>query len=188
MRGDVAVLRSRYGSYCGIKCRSCQPSTPPLPSDCHQARDAAMHAPGKRYIIIAVSQSATREKVRQLGPSEFPDSAAVLEQLERILATPLFQHSKRYPAFLRHVVEQTVQGAGDGLKERTLGIAVFRRAPEYDTSADPVVRNTASEVRKRLEEYYSEPGHEGELRIALPTGAYVPEFRNASGNDDRVPA
>jgi hypothetical protein len=101
----------------------------------------------------------------------------VLAQLDRILSTPLFQHSKRYPTFLRHVVEQTLRGAGDELKERTLGITVFRRMPEYDTSADPVVRNTASEVRKRLEEYYSDPSREGELRIALPAGTYVPEFR-----------
>src|SRR5947209_7383110 len=139
-----------------------------------------MRAPRKRYIIIAVSQSATREKVRQAGPVELPESAAVLEQLQRILANSLFQHSKRYPAFLRHVVEQTLRGAGDELKERTLGVAVFRRTPEYDTSADPVVRNTASEVRKRLEEYYSEAGREGELRITLPAGAYVPEFRLAT--------
>src|SRR3954451_18837438 len=100
-----------------------------------------------------------------------------LAQLDRILSTPLFQHSKRYPAFLRHIVEQTVRGACDDLKERTLGITVFKRLPEYDTSADPVVRNTASEVRKRLEEYYSDPSRERELRIALPTGTYVPEFR-----------
>jgi hypothetical protein len=89
----------------------------------------------------------------------------------------LFQHSKRYPAFLRHVVEQTLAGTSDELKERTLGIAVFRRSPEYDTSADPVVRNTASEVRKRLEEYYSDPSRAQELRISLPAGTYVPEFR-----------
>jgi hypothetical protein len=100
-----------------------------------------------------------------------------MAQLDRILSTPLFQHSKRYPAFLRHVVEQTLAGTSDELKERTLGIAVFRRSPEYDTSADPVVRNTASEVRKRLEEYYSDPSRAQELRISLPAGTYVPEFR-----------
>jgi hypothetical protein len=99
-----------------------------------------------------------------------------LAQLDRILSTPLFQHSKRYPAFLRHVVEETLRGASDELKERTLGITVFRRLPEYDTSADPVVRNTASEVRKRLEEYYSDLSREAELRITLHAGTYVPEF------------
>jgi hypothetical protein len=56
-------------------------------------------------------------------------------------------------------------------------VAVFSRAPEYDTSADPVVRNTASEVRKRIDEYYSELEHQREIRISLPVGSYVPEFR-----------
>ena len=116
----------------------------------------------------------TREKARA---AELPDTSSALAQLDRILSTPLFQHSKRYPAFLRYVVEQTVRGLSDELKERTLGIAVFGRSPDYDTSADPVVRNTASEVRKRLDEYYSGPGHERELRISLPSGGYVPEFR-----------
>jgi hypothetical protein len=128
-----------------------------------------------RYIIVAVARSIIREKGRAPA-AEAADSAVVLAQLDRILSTPLFQYSKRYPTFLRYVVELTLRGEGDELKERTLGIAVFKRSPEYDTSADPVVRNTASEVRKRLDEYYSEPGRESELRIALPAGAYVPEF------------
>ena len=131
----------------------------------------------------------TRENTtrRQPPPGESPDSAAVMAQLDRILSTPLFQHSKRYPTFLRYVVEQTLCGTGDVLKERTLGITVFRRSPEYDTSADPVVRNTASEVRKRLEEYYSDPSREGELRITLPAGAYVPEFRHPAANAAPIP-
>jgi len=109
------------------------------------------------------------------------ESAAVFAQLERILASELFQHSKRYPNFLRYVVEHTLKGEGSQLKERTLGVAVFHRSPEYDTSADPVVRNTATEVRKRIEAYYGQSGREGELRIGLPVGSYVPEFGEAEG-------
>jgi len=109
-----------------------------------------------------------------------PEAPAVLSQLERILASEGFQHSRRYPALLRHVVEKTVAGETDDLKERVLGITVFGRAPEYDTSSDPVVRTTASEVRKRLEDYYSKADHAGELRITLPVGSYVPIFRIAS--------
>ncbi len=116
-------------------------------------------------------------KLAEVQPGEIPDSNQVLAELALILATPLFQNSKRYPAFLRHVVEQTLAGAKHELKERTLGITVFRRPPDYDTSADPVVRNTASEVRKRLEEYYSDAAHGSETIISLPAGTYVPEFR-----------
>jgi hypothetical protein len=118
-------------------------------------------------------------KTRQEGlePNLSLGSASIRAQLERIMASGLFRHSRRYPSLLRHVVERTLDGAVDELKERTLGVAVFKRHPEYDTSADPVVRTTASEIRKRLDEYYSDPSHACELRIALPVGTYVPEFR-----------
>jgi hypothetical protein len=116
-------------------------------------------------------------------PKPLPDAPSIRLQLERILASELFQHSRRYPALLRYVVEHSLNGAADDLKERTLGVIVFRRHLEYDTSADPVVRTTASEVRKRLETYYSEPGHAGELRITLPVGTYVPGFLLPPGQE-----
>ena len=119
-----------------------------------------------------------RESVELPSPGGL-DRDAVLTQLNRILASHLFQHSRRYPAFLQYVVQKALEGGGDELKERSLGVVVFKRSAEYDTSADPVVRNTASEVRKRLEEYYSDPEHADELRISLPVGGYVPEFRPA---------
>jgi len=101
---------------------------------------------------------------------------AILDQLERMLANPLFSHSKRYPSLLRYVVEHALDGNTDHVKERTLGIEVFGRAPDYDTNQDPVVRTTAGEIRKRIAQYYHEPGHAAELRIELPCGTYVPEF------------
>ena len=62
------------------------------------------------------------------------------------------------------------------LKERHIGIKVFHRALDYDTGSDPIVRVTAGEVRKRIAQYYQEPQHQGELRIDLPLGSYVPRF------------
>lgn len=102
---------------------------------------------------------------------------AIREQLARVLASSLFRSSKHYPGLLRYVVEQTVEGSGAHLKERALGIAVFGRDPNYDTNLDPVVRTSACEVRKRLAQYYSEPAHQGEIRIELPLGSYAAEFR-----------
>jgi hypothetical protein len=66
------------------------------------------------------------------------------------------------------------------LKERTLGVEVFGRDPHYDTNLDPIVRTTAGEIRKRIAQYYHEPGRDGEVRIDLPIGSYVPEFRLAA--------
>ena len=99
-----------------------------------------------------------------------------LQQLERIVSSSHFRNSKRYPSFLRYVVERTVEEDSEVLKERNLGVEVFGRPSDYDTNSDPIVRVTAGEVRKRLAQYYQTPGHEHELRIELPLGSYVPTF------------
>ncbi len=74
---------------------------------------------------------------------------------EFFLSAP-FRNSKRYPAFLRYVVEQELNGASSELKERTIAIEVFGKDPYYDPAVDPVVRISAGEVRKRLAQYYQE--------------------------------
>src|ERR1035438_10472268 len=97
-------------------------------------------------------------------------------QLEKIVSDGRFAASKRYPQLLRYIVEQTLAESDDNLKERTLGIEVFHRPPDYDTNLDPVVRLCAAEVRKRLAQYYQPPAHAGELRIELNPGSYIPVF------------
>ncbi len=102
-----------------------------------------------------------------------PDQQA---QIERILADELFSHSQRCTAFLRFVAEQGQSPAREPLTERTIGIKVHGRPPDYDTEADPIVRVTASEVRKRLGQYYDNPAHAGELRVVVHRGSYLAEF------------
>jgi hypothetical protein len=109
-------------------------------------------------------------------PATPVDRAAVQAELERVLSDPHFSSSKRYPSFLRFVVSNTLAGHTDLLKERVLGLEVFGRPANYDTTTDPIVRVTAAEIRKRLEQYYQEAGHDGEIRIFLPSGSYVPQF------------
>lgn len=104
---------------------------------------------------------------------------AIEEQLERLLASSYFSHSRRFPAFLRYVVERTLSGDAEELKERTLGIDIFGKGADYDTATDPIVRVTAAEIRKRIALYYQEKGHEQEMRVALPPGSYIPQFRLA---------
>jgi hypothetical protein len=117
------------------------------------------------------------------------ERTAIQEQLERLLGNPHFSHSRRFPSFLRFVVEQTLSGQTELLKERTLGMAIFGRDADYDTASDPIVRVTAAEIRKRIAQYYQEPGHENEIRLSLPPGSYVPQFAwpNAATGDGLVP-
>jgi len=73
-------------------------------------------------------------------------------------------------------VERTLEGKLQDLKERSIGIEVFGRIPDYDTSIDPTVRVAANEVRKRLAVYYAKPGQAREIRIDIPVRSYVAEF------------
>jgi hypothetical protein len=112
------------------------------------------------------------------NPADFSDleKAAIEQQVERLLQNPYFSHSRRFPMFLRFVVRHTLAGQADAVKERTLGIEIFGRNADYDTSSDPIVRVTAAEIRKRIAQYYQEPGHDVEIRVSLPAGSYVPQF------------
>jgi hypothetical protein len=122
------------------------------------------------------------EEDRTLFEEGNPSRSELLDQLERIVQSKHFRNSKRYPSFLRFVVEQTLAGKTDVLKERTLGVDVFARPSNYDTNEDPIVRVTAGEIRKRIAQYYQEPGHEEEPRIELPLGSYVPHFLPAAAH------
>jgi hypothetical protein len=126
------------------------------------AKDFHSSASGGANISAHAFSTAQREMIK--------------EQLERILASSLFRNSKRFPDFLRYTVNHVLGGETEGVKERTVGVAVFGRDPDYDTSVDPVVRVTAAEVRKRIALYYKTIGHERELRIEFERGSYVPEF------------
>ena len=109
-------------------------------------------------------------------------------QLDRLLENSHFSHSKRFPSFLRFIIQEELEGRGDQLKERTLGIEVFGRDAGYDTTADPIVRVTAAEIRKRIAQYYQESGHTHELRISLPAGSYVPHFSWPSESSEPAPS
>ena len=114
--------------------------------------------------------------------TQFSDSvgnrhAKILSQLTQIQNSHAFCNSARSKEFLSYVVEQALAGQADNLKERSIGVNLFHRAPTYDTGEDPIVRVKAGEVRRRLAEYYAGEETAPELQIELPVGSYVPKFR-----------
>jgi hypothetical protein len=106
---------------------------------------------------------------------EEPERAAALRRhLDELTQGLAFRGSHRSQEFLRYVVEKTLQGSVDQLKERTIGVALFHRPPTYDTGEDAIVRVTASDVRRRLLQHYGRYGDQSHFRIQLPPGSYVP--------------
>ncbi|HUA92185.1 MAG TPA: hypothetical protein VL991_06440 [Terracidiphilus sp.] len=134
---------------------------------------------------VQAGGSSVRTPNSVFNPGTDLERDDIRSQLQRILTSPAFHNSKRYAAVLKFIVDQTLQGFGDRLKERTIGIEVFERPPDYDTAADHVVRSAVAEVRKRLAQYYQQV--HGELRIEVLPGSYMPQFR-WPGEQYRSPA
>lgn len=120
-----------------------------------------------------VPQESNTIPTGQVTPEE------IREALARVLESQDFRASRRCQEFLRFVVETTLAGNGQALKERTIGVEVFGRAASYDPGNDSTVRVKAGEVRKRLQTYYSGIGATSPIRIHLPAGGYLPEFQYA---------
>jgi hypothetical protein len=103
---------------------------------------------------------------------------AVRTELTRVLESPAFRTSRRCREFLDYIVQQTLNGPGDNLKERSIGVELFQLPPDFDTGQHTIVRVTANEVRKRLAQYYlAENGAHHAVRIELPPGSYAAEFK-----------
>lgn len=114
--------------------------------------------------------------IRETEDLEIWQKQAVLAELEQIVSSHHFSQSRRYPAFLRFIVEAALRGQTELLRERVIGTEVFGREAAYDTNADPIVRMTAAEVRKRIAQYYRETSRNDQVQIEVRAGSYVPIF------------
>src|SRR3974390_1923257 len=91
--------------------------------------------------------------------------ASVQQALTAIFQSAPFRASKQSQNLLQFIVDQTLAGHGESLKERIIGVNVFGRRPDYDTNEDPIVRARAAEVRKRLAQFYLGEGSHSPIRI-----------------------
>jgi len=119
---------------------------------------------------------ATVEPSRELDPLSSERILLVRQHLEDVLASHAFAGSLRAQDFLHLIVGHALEGEVDSLRERMIGAEMFGRPVGYDTGSDSVVRVKATEVRKKLAQYYLEEGKKSTVRIELPAGHYIPRF------------
>ena len=115
-------------------------------------------------------------------------AAQVRDELRNVFTSEAFKGGKRAQDFLQLVVEHALAGRLDSLRERMLGAEMFGRPLDYDTANDAVVRVKASEVRRRLAQYYGSLEAPPLVRIDLPAGSYVPQFSFPSATEQPEPA
>ena len=105
-----------------------------------------------------------------------PHAQELRIHLLEILRSPVFKASPRSQHLLQYLIEKALDGDFDLLKERLIGTELFGRASGYDTGEDAIVRVAASDVRKRLLQFYGTGAAHGHMRIDLPPGSYIPAF------------
>ncbi|HLK63986.1 MAG TPA: tetratricopeptide repeat protein [Bryobacteraceae bacterium] len=103
--------------------------------------------------------------------------AKVMDQLNRVLGSKAFRQADRLKRFLSFIVEETVAGRGERLKEFVVGVEVFGKPESFDPRNDPIVRVQARRLRAQLTRYYREEAPDSEMLIELPKGGYAPVFR-----------
>jgi adenylate cyclase len=108
-----------------------------------------------------------------------PSSDEVRRQLDRLLASTGFANAGRMSRFLKFVVEQSLAGEGERLKEYVIGVEVFDRDANYDPRVDAIVRVEAARLRTKLAEYYAGDGHGDAVVLSLPKGGYSPVIKIA---------
>ena len=96
-----------------------------------------------------------------------------------MLDSDAFAKAPSLRRLLAYVVEETLAGRADALKEYTIGVEVFGRGQDFDPRADTIVRVQARRLRAKLQQFYAAEGHADGIAIDLPTGSYLPRFREA---------
>lgn len=108
---------------------------------------------------------------------------AVQAHLEKVLDSATFRGAERSRRLLKFIVEQTLQGRADHLKDYTLGAEALGRGDDFDPRTDPIARVEMSRLRSRLDVYYATDGVQDEVRISIPKGGYVPLFQASTSTE-----
>jgi hypothetical protein len=104
------------------------------------------------------------------------DTAQCMGVIERVCSSAEVRRAARLRDFLHYVSRHAVESPGVPVTEQEIGIKVFGRPADYDTSIDNIVRVNASELRKRIAAYFTSEGAHEPIWFEIPRGSYTPRF------------
>jgi len=117
-----------------------------------------------------------------------PDVEERRALIERIAASAQFRRSARLRDFLLYVGGQSLKEGCPEIHEHEIGTKVFGRPASYDRSQDNIVRVNATELRKRIDLYFTTDGVYEPLILEIPRGGYRPTFHRRLPTETVLPA
>lgn len=119
---------------------------------------------------MGMAMSALEEK-------QLPKVDACWALLERVAGSEQLSRSARLRELLFYVGRRTLKDGSVHIHEQEIGVEVFGRPEGYNTSVDTIVRVSASELRKRIDNYFATEGLHESVIMEIPRGNYTPVFR-----------
>jgi hypothetical protein len=102
-----------------------------------------------------------------------------------VLASAIFARSRRLRDLFLYICERTLQDPPAGLNDAEIAVAVLEKAAG-DADAGALTRAHASQLRKKLQQYFATEGADETTVIELRTGTYVPVFRAREAHDSEA--
>jgi TolB-like protein len=101
---------------------------------------------------------------------------AIQKQLQRIFQHPDFNKSEILRKFLFYIVQETLIGNSNCLKEYTIAVKVLDKPSNFNPQKNCIVRIHAGRLRQALSNYYKDLSIDDPIIIDIPKGKYVPNF------------
>jgi hypothetical protein len=110
------------------------------------------------------------DRVQVAGSPGAEETAA---QVDKLLASPPFQHSDPTRRLLAFLAQRFVTHPGQPVKEIELAMSVYDLSPDkFDPQLDSAVRVKVGRLRAKILDYYANYGQNDEIVLEIPKGAY----------------
>jgi hypothetical protein len=101
---------------------------------------------------------------------------AARAQVERIFQSKTFRSSDVLRHLLAYLVDASLAGTADDLKEYTVAVDALGKPSSYDPRQESAVRMQVGRLRQKLAEYYRLEGAEDAVVVDLPKGGFKVVF------------
>jgi hypothetical protein len=98
------------------------------------------------------------------------------KELDWLLTSGVLGRSHNLSQMLQFICEKHFQGQASQITEHALAVEALGRRSDFNPQLDTIVRVTAHQLRKRLQEIYAGPGASRPVQIHIPAGQYAPSF------------
>ncbi len=98
------------------------------------------------------------------------------KELDWLLTSGVLGRSHNLSQMLKFICEKHFEGQASQITEQALAVEALGRRSDFNPQVDTIVRVTAHQLRKRLQEIHAGPGASRPVQIHIPAGQYAPSF------------